>query len=98
MSRPGNCWDNAVAASFFNLLNRERIRRKKYKTRKEARQNVFALRRLKTIAYRPKNYIAFFYNPQRKYVMNEMSSPIVFEQQQKLNLQGVQETWGCSNK
>ncbi|MBK6469060.1 MAG: transposase family protein [Rhodobacter sp.] len=27
MSRRGNCWDNAVAESFFNLLKRERIRR-----------------------------------------------------------------------
>ena len=29
MSRRGNCWDNAVVESFFNLLKRERIRRKK---------------------------------------------------------------------
>ena len=78
-----------MAESFFNLLKRERIRRRKYKTHEEARQDVFALRRLKTIAYRPKNYIAFFYNPQHKYVMNERSSPIVLEQQQKLKLQGV---------
>ncbi len=33
MSRRGNCWDNAVVESFFSLLKRERIRRKKYKTR-----------------------------------------------------------------
>ena len=38
MSRRGNCWDNAVVESFFNLLKRERIRRKKYKTCEEARQ------------------------------------------------------------
>ncbi len=38
MSRGGNCWDNAVVESFFNLLKRERIRSKKYKTREEARQ------------------------------------------------------------
>ena len=42
MSRRGNCWDNAVAESFFNLLKRERIRRRNYKTREEARQDVFA--------------------------------------------------------
>ena len=40
----GNCWDNAVAESFFNLLKRERIRRRKYKTREEARQDVFPSR------------------------------------------------------
>ena len=76
ISRRGNCWDNAVAESFFNLLKRERIRRKKYKTREEARRDVF-------------DYIEFFYNPQRKHVRNGMLSPIAFEQRQKLNLQGV---------
>ncbi len=76
MSRRGNCWDNAVVESFFNLLKRERIRRKKYKTREEARRDVF-------------DYIEFFYNPLRKHVRNGMLSPIAFEQQQKLKLQGV---------
>ena len=66
----------AVVESFFNLLKRERIRRKKYKTREEARRDVF-------------DYIEFFYNPQRKHVRNGMLSPINFEQQQKLKLQGV---------
>jgi putative transposase len=75
-SRRGNCWDNTVVESFFNLLKRERIRRKKYKTREEARRDVF-------------DYIKFFYNPQRKHVRNSMLSPIAFEQQQKLKLQGV---------
>ena len=41
MSRRGNCYDNAVAESFFQLLKRERIRRKTYATRKDARQDVF---------------------------------------------------------
>jgi putative transposase len=76
MSRRGNCWDNAVVESFFNLLKRERIRRRKYKTREKARWDVF-------------DYIEFFYNPQRKYARNEMLSPIAFEQQQKLKRQGV---------
>ena len=76
MSRRGNCWDNAVAESFFNLLKRERIRRRKYKTREEARRDVF-------------DCVEFFYNPQRKHVRNGMLSPIAFEQQQKLKLQGV---------
>ena len=76
MSRRGNCYDNAVAESFFQLLKRERIRRKTYATRKDARQDVF-------------DYIEFFYNPKRKHGNNGMLSPIDFEQQQKLKAQGV---------
>lgn len=41
MSRRGNCHDNAVAESFFNLLERERVRRRTYQTRGHARQDVF---------------------------------------------------------
>lgn len=41
MSRRGNCHDNAVAESFFQLLKRERIRRKTYTTREVARADVF---------------------------------------------------------
>jgi hypothetical protein len=41
MSRRGNCHDNAVAESFFQLLNRERIKRKIYPTRELARQDIF---------------------------------------------------------
>ena len=41
MSRRGNCYDNAVAESFFQLLKRERIRRKTYATREQARADVF---------------------------------------------------------
>ena len=70
MSRRGNCHDNAVAESFFNLLKRERIRRRIYKTRVEARQDVF-------------DYIEMFYNPTRKHVRNGMLSPVEFERQQK---------------
>lgn len=85
MSRRRSCWDNAVAESFFNLLKRERIRRRKYKTREEARRDVF-------------DYIEFFYNPQRKHVRNGMLSPIDFEQQQKLKLQGVYKSRGYSDR
>ncbi len=42
MSRRGNCDENAVAESFFNLLKRERIRRRTCKTREQARQDVRA--------------------------------------------------------
>lgn len=41
MSQRGNCHDNAVTESFFNLLKRERIRRRTGRTRDEARQDVF---------------------------------------------------------
>jgi len=76
MSRRGNCYDNAVAESFFQLLKRERIRRKTYATRKDARQDVF-------------DYIEFFYNPKRKHGNNGMLSPIEFERQQKRKSPGV---------
>ena len=76
MSRRGNCHDNAVAESFFNLLKRERIRRRTYKTRDDARSDVF-------------DYIEFFYNPKRKHARNGMLSPVAFERQQKLNTAGV---------
>jgi len=76
MSRRGNCHDNAVAESFFNLLKRERIRRRTYKTRVEARRDVF-------------DYIEMFYNPQRKHVRNGMLSPVEFERQQKMRTEGV---------
>lgn len=76
MSRRGNCHDNAVAESFFNLLKRERIRRRTYKTREEARQDVF-------------DYIEMFYNPVRKHVRNGMLSPVEFERQQAMKQQGV---------
>lgn len=41
MIRRGNCHDSAVAESFFNLLKRERIRRRVFRSRDEARQDVF---------------------------------------------------------
>lgn len=41
MSRRGNCWDNAVAESFFSSLKKERVRKRVYKTRDMARADVF---------------------------------------------------------
>jgi len=41
MSRKGDCWDNAVAESFFSTLKTELIYHNKYKNRKQARQDVF---------------------------------------------------------
>ena len=76
MSRRGNCHDNAVAESFFQLLKRERIRRKTYATREDARADVF-------------EYIEMFYNPKRKHTNNGMLSPVEFERQHKMNAEGV---------
>jgi len=76
MSRRGNCHNNAVAESFFQLLKRERIRRKVYDTREDARADVF-------------EYIEMFYNPKRKHTNNGMLSPVEFERQHKVNAEGV---------
>ena len=77
MSRRWNCHDNAVAESVFQLLKRERIRRRTYPTREAARQNVF-------------HYIEKFCNPKRKHTNNGLLSPVDFEtRQQKLNMAGV---------
>lgn len=69
MSRRGNCHDNAVAESFFQLLKRERIRRRIYTTREEAKSDVF-------------NYIEMFYNTRRQHGHNNGLSPVEFEKQQ----------------
>ena len=77
MSRRGNCHDSAVAESFFQLLKRERIRRRSYPTRDAARQDV-------------SEYIEMSYNPKRKRTKNGMLSPVDIETgQQKLNEAGV---------
>ncbi len=77
MSRRGNCHDNAVAESFFQLLKRERMKRRTYPTRDAARQDVF-------------EYIEMFYYPKRKHSNNGMLSPVDFEtRQQKLTRAGV---------
>ncbi len=68
MSKRGNCHDNAVAESFFQLLKRERIRRKTYADREEARQDVF-------------DYIEMFYNPKRRHSFNNGLSPVECEKQ-----------------
>ncbi len=58
-------------ASFLNLLKRERIRRRVYRSRDEACRAVF-------------DYIEMFYNPKRKHARNGMLSPVEFEKQQKI--------------
>ena len=76
MSRRGNCHDNVVAESFFQLLKRERIRRKIYSTRQDARADVF-------------DYIEMFYNPKRRHGFNNQLSPVEFEKRHLLSLESV---------
>lgn len=76
MSRRGNCWDNAVAESFFSNLKKEKIRRIKYKTRDDARQAMF-------------HYIEMFYNPKRRHTSNGRLSPTVYDRQYFRNMESV---------
>jgi putative transposase len=76
MSRRGNCYDNAVAESFFQLLKRERIKRRIYASREAARRDVF-------------DYIELFYNPKRRHGNNGNVSPIKYEKSYNLNQQSV---------
>ncbi|MBN0978231.1 DDE-type integrase/transposase/recombinase, partial [Pseudomonas sp. SDM007_2] len=76
MSRRGNCHDNAVAESFFQLLKRERIKRKIYTTRQDARDDVF-------------DYIEMFYNPKRRHSFNNQLSPVEFEKRYAASLESV---------
>ena len=69
MSRRGNCYDNAVAESFFSSLKKERIRRKIYSTREEAKSEIF-------------EYIEVFYNRKRRHSHLNQLSPMVFEKLQ----------------
>ena len=66
MSRRGNCWDNAVAESFFSSLKKERIRKRVYKTRDLARADIF-------------DYIEVFYNRTRRHSHLGGISPEAFE-------------------
>jgi putative transposase len=66
MSRRGNCWDNAVAESFFSSLKKERIRRGVYHTVAQAKADVF-------------DYIEMFYNPRRRHSHIGDVSPEAFE-------------------
>ena len=66
MSRKGNCWDNAVAESFFGSLKQERVQWCHYQTRYEAQQDVL-------------NYITMFYNAHRLHSSLDYKSPSQYE-------------------
>jgi putative transposase len=71
MSRSGNCWDNSAMESFFKTLKTERTDRKVYRTRADAKADVF-------------DYIERFYNTKRQHSTIGYVSPAQFEQQMQL--------------
>jgi putative transposase len=66
MSRKGNCWDNAVAESFFASLKMELVYQSRWRTREDARSAVF-------------EYIELFYNRYRRHSALGYLSPAQFE-------------------
>jgi putative transposase len=66
MSRKGNCWDNAVAESFFATLKVELVRDSDFFTREQARREIF-------------EYIEVFYNRQRRHSSLGYATPCDFE-------------------
>ena len=68
MSRKGDCWDNAVAESFFSSLKTERVHHRLYRCRDEARRDIF-------------EYIEVFYNRVRLHSTLGYLSPAQFESQ-----------------
>ncbi|GAA3962013.1 hypothetical protein GCM10022278_20050 [Allohahella marinimesophila] len=65
-SRRGNCWDHAVAESFFSSLKKERIKRRIYMTRELAKADIF-------------DYIKVVYNRRRRHSHLNGLSPDQFE-------------------
>ncbi|EHU0260921.1 IS3 family transposase [Salmonella enterica subsp. enterica serovar Alachua] len=76
MSRRGNCHDNAVAESFFQLLKRERVKKKIYGTREEARSDIF-------------DYIEMFYNSKRRHGSSDKMPPTEYEKRYYRRLESV---------
>ena len=70
MSRAGEVWDNSAMESFFSSLKTERTARKVYRTRADARSDVF-------------DYIERFYNPTRRHSTLGYLSPVQFEEAMK---------------
>jgi len=67
MSRKGNCWDNAPLESFFSTLKRERVHHRRYRTRAEARTDIF-------------DYIEGWYNRKRLHSTLGYVSPAKYEE------------------
>jgi putative transposase len=71
MSRKGDCWDNAVAESFFHTLKTELTHHHSFKTRQKAKNAIF-------------DYIEVFYNRIRLHSTTNYYSPTQFESLQKI--------------
>lgn len=71
MSRKGDCWDNAVAESFFGKLKTERVFFADYRTRDEARRDIV-------------DYIEMFYNSRRRHSYLGNVSPRRFEEMRQI--------------
>ncbi|WP_040614924.1 IS3 family transposase [Rickettsia endosymbiont of Ixodes scapularis] len=71
MSRKGNCWDNAVAESFFHTIKAELVFQHKFKTREEAKHAIF-------------EYIEVFYNRIRMHSANDYLSPVKVRRNTKM--------------
>jgi putative transposase len=71
MSRKGNCWDNAVAESFFGSLKQERVQWRHYQTRFEAQQDIL-------------NYMTMQYNNFRLHSSLGYKNPTQFESEFKI--------------
>jgi len=71
MSRKGNCYDNAMAESFFKTLKTELIYQNKYQTRQEAQQDIF-------------EYIEVFYNRQRLHSALGYKTPVEYGELQNV--------------
>ena len=71
MSRQGDCWDNAVAESFFHTLKVELIHRYKFRTREEAKRVIF-------------KYVEMYYNRRRAHSTLGNLSPFEYERQAEL--------------
>jgi transposase InsO family protein len=76
MSRPGNCWDNAVVENFFATLKTELIHHQRFQTRQEAKTEIF-------------EYLEGFYNRQRRHSTLGYLSPVEFEERTRLVTHGV---------
>ncbi len=68
MSRRGNCWDNAPVESFFATLKGELVHHRRYRTRSEARSDIF-------------EYIELWYNRKRLHSSLDYLSPAEYEEQ-----------------
>ncbi len=67
MSHRGNCWDNAVAESFFHSLKTQLVYHMKNKTQEEAERSLFG-------------YIEVYYNRKRKHSTNGYIASVLYEQ------------------